>query len=190
MAREQGILKASDLGAHGINRKILTRLVGKGRLERVGRGLYRIAGAEYETPYHQYAEVQRRFPKSVICLISALSFHEITTQIPYELWLAIGKKARRPKLEHMTIRIVRFADQALEEGVQEYAIEGVPVRMTNPARTVADCFKYRNKIGLDVALEALKEGLKERRFTMDELWRYTKLCRVSNVIRPYIESVV
>ena len=190
LVRKNGILKTKDLKAHGINSKILTRLVNEGRLVRIDRGLYRLTGIEYETRFHNYAEIHKRFPKSVICLLSALSFHEITTQLPYQIWIAIEEKARRPKSEGVALRVVRFSKKALEEGVEEYPIEGVPVRITNPARTVADCFKYRNKIGLDVALEALREGLRDRRFTRDEFWQYAKLCRVSNVIRPYMEAMI
>jgi len=189
IARKKGILRTCDLKNYAIDNKILTRLVRSGQLIRVGRGLYRLPDMEYETPHYTYAEIQKRFPKSVICLISALAFHEITTQIPMELWLAIGEKDWRPKSDSIPIRVVRFSKQALKEGVQLYPIEGVSVQITNPARTVADCFKYRNKIGMDVAIESLKEGLTDRRFTRDEIWQYSKFCRVNNVMRPYLESM-
>lgn len=190
LVRDKSILRTRDLKDHGIDRKILTRLVSDGLLMRVGRGLYRLPDMVYETPFHTYAETQKRFPNSVICLISALAFHEITTQIPLKLWLAIGKKDWRPKVNGMQIQYLRFSEQAMVEGVKTYTIEGIPVRITTPARTVADCFKYRNKVGLDVALEALKEGLRDKRFNRDEIWNYAKFCRVSNVIRPYLESIV
>ena len=190
IVKEKGILRTRDLKDYCINNKILTRLVRNGQLTRVGRGLYRLKGMDYETRFHNYAEIHRRFPKSVICLLSALSFHEITTQIPSEIWLAIGKKEWHPKSERVPLRIVRFSNRALEEGVEEYQIEGVPVKITNPARTVVDCFKYRNKIGLDIALEALREGLRDKKCTRDEIWHYAKLNRVSNVMRPYMEAIV
>ena len=157
-------------------------------LEKAGRGLYKLSEAEIST-FHNLALAAKKIPKGVICLISALSFHELTTQIPLATWIAIEEKARRPVLAGIKLRVVRYSRNALMKGVKEYQIEGVPVKITIPARTVADCFKYRNKIGLDIALEALKEGLRDRRFTRDELWHYTTLNRVSNVIRPYLESV-
>jgi predicted transcriptional regulator of viral defense system len=135
------------------------------------------------------AEVARRHPRAVVCLLSALRFHELTTQAPFEVWLAIPNKARAPRLDYPPLRIVRFSERALIEGIEEHRIDGVPVRITNLARTVADCFKYRNKIGLDVALEALRESWKARRVTMDALWRYAQVCRVANVMRPYLEGL-
>jgi len=187
---EKGILRARELEDYGISSKILTRLVNKGQLIRIGRGLYRLPGVDYESTFQNFIKVQKRFPNSVICLISALAFHELTTQIPFETWIAIHEKARRPQPDGISIRVVRFSKKTLQQGVEQYLIENVPVRITNPARTVADCFKYRNKIGLDIALEGLKEGLRDHCFTRDELWQYAKLCRVSNVIRPYLESMV
>jgi predicted transcriptional regulator of viral defense system len=137
-----------------------------------------------------------RHPRAVVCLLSALRFHELTTQAPFEVWLAIPNKARPPQLDYPPLRIVRFSEPGLTEGVEEHEIDGVPVRITGIARTVADCFKYRNKIGLDVALEALKEALKEqgrggrgRRVSIDEIWRYAQLDRVANVMRPYLEAL-
>ncbi len=136
-----------------------------------------------------------RHPRAVVCLLSALRFHELTTQAPFEVWLAIPNKARPPRLDYPPLRVVRFSDSGLTEGVEEYEIDGVPVRITGIARTVADCFKYRNKIGLDVALEALKDALKEgqggrgRRASVDEIWHYAQLDRVANVMRPYLDAL-
>ncbi|MGL6161791.1 type IV toxin-antitoxin system AbiEi family antitoxin domain-containing protein [Microbulbifer sp.] len=123
-------------------------------------------------------------------MLSALRFYDLTTQSPFEVWLAIPNKARMPQLDYPPLRIVRFSDSALREAVEEHKIDGVPVRITSVAKTVADCFKYRNKIGLDVALEALREAWSEQRVSMDELWRCARACRVSNVMRPYLESLV
>ena len=131
----------------------------------------------------------RKHPQAIICLLSALRFQDLTTQSPFEVWLAIPNKARAPKMDYPPLRIVRFSGDALTDGVEQYAIDGVPVRVTNEARTVADCFKFRNKIGLDVALEALQEAWRAKRVSMDELWRYATLCRVANVMRPYMESL-
>jgi len=128
-------------------------------------------------------------PHGVVCLLSALRFHSLTTQSPAEVWLAIGSKVWRPKVDYPRLRICRFSARALEAGVEEHAVDGVIVRVTNPAKTVADCFKYRNKIGLDVALEALRDCRRQRSCSNDELWHYATICRVANVMRPYMEAV-
>jgi predicted transcriptional regulator of viral defense system len=128
-------------------------------------------------------------PKGIICLLSALRFHGLTTQAPFEVWLAIENKALAPKLEYPPLRIVRFSGAALTEGVEEHIVDGVTIRITGVAKTVADCFKYRNKIGLDVALEALRDAWHEKRMNSDEIWRYAKVCRVANVMRPYLDSL-
>lgn len=129
-------------------------------------------------------------PKGVVCLLSALRFHELTTQAPFEVWLAIGEKAWRPRIEYPPLRIMRFSPTTLSAGVEEHQIEGVAVQVYPPAKTVADCFKYRNKIGLDIAIEALRECWRSRRCTVDDLWHYAGICRVQNVMRPYLESIV
>jgi predicted transcriptional regulator of viral defense system len=158
-------------------------------LDRPARGLYTVHDAQV-TEHHSLAEACKRVPHGVVCLISALRFHGFTTQAPFEVWLAIDRKARRPRQDLPPLRIVRFSGKALTQGIETHLIEGVKVRLYSPAKTIADCFKYRNKIGLDVALEALRECWRERRCTMDELWRFAKTCRVSNVMRPYLESLV
>jgi predicted transcriptional regulator of viral defense system len=166
----------------------LTRLVRQGLLQRVGRGLYAIPDRAV-SEHGALSEVARKHPQAIVCLLSALRLHELTTQSPFEVWLAIPNKARAPKMDYPPLRIVRFSGAALTEGVEEHLIDGVPVRVTNVARPVAECFKYRNKIGLDVALEALREAWKGKRVGMDELWQFAKLCRVANVMRPYLESL-
>jgi predicted transcriptional regulator of viral defense system len=196
LVRTRGLLRPLDLDARGLPRVSLTRLVRQGRLARVGRGLYALPDRPVSA-HAALAEVACRHPLAVICLLSALRFHELTTQAPFDVWLAIPNKARPPRLEYPPLRIVRFSQAALTEGVEEHAIDGVPVRITNLPRTVVDCFKYRNKIGLDVALGALKAALKEalgrggrgRRTTIDELWHYAQFDRVANVMRPYLESL-
>jgi predicted transcriptional regulator of viral defense system len=139
---------------------------------------------------HSLAEACKRVPHGVVCLLSALQFHELTTQAPFEVWLALGEKARLPRVEYPPLRIFRFSGPALTTGVEEHRVEGVPVKVYGPAKTVADCFKYRNKVGLDVALEALRDCWRQRRATMDEIWRAAQVCRVANVMRPYLESLV
>jgi len=193
LAKTRGLLRPLDLDARGLPRVSLTRLVRQGRLARVGRGLYALPDRPV-SEHSALAEVARRHPRAVVCLLSALRFHELTTQAPFEVWLAIPNKARAPQLDYPPLRIVRFSEAGLTEGVEEHEIDGVPVRITGIARTVVDCFKYRNKIGLDVALEALKEALLEqggrgRRTSIDEIWRYAQIGRVANVMRPYLEAL-
>ena len=137
----------------------------------------------------QLAEVSTRAPNATYCLLTALRFHRVTTQSPSEIWLAIANKARAPKIDYPPLRVIRFSGDSLTEGVEEHTVDRVTIRVYSVAKTVADCFKYRNKIGLDVALEALKECRRERRASNDELWHFAKVCRVANVMRPYLESV-
>ena len=186
--RQMGVLRAKDIRDMGLSREYMRKLVDRGVIVRLARGLYGPPDAEISAT-HSIAEACKRIPKGTICLLSALRFHEMTTQSPHEVWIAIGRKMWRPKTDGMAIRIVRFSGHALVAGAEEHQVEGVAVKVYNPAKTVADCFKYRNKIGLDVALEALREGWRERRFSMDELWRFAKICRVANVMRPYLESL-
>jgi predicted transcriptional regulator of viral defense system len=188
LVRKAGVLRPRDLDAYGIPRTYLSRLLTAGKLHRIGRGLYVLPDSSV-SEYRSLAEACKRVPKGVVCLLSALRFHELTTQAPFEVWLAIAEKAWRPRLDYPPLRIVRFSSVALESGVEEHQIEGVTIPIFTPAKTVADCFKYRNKIGLDVAVEALRECWQSRRCTMDELWKYAKVCRVQNVVRPYLESI-
>ena len=188
LAAERGLIRPRDLTERGLPTVALTRLGRQGRLQRVGRGLYSLPDRPV-SEHNALAEVARKHPQAIVCLLSALRFHDLTTQSPFEVWLAIPNKARAPKMDYPPLRIVRFSGAALTDGVEEYAIDGVPVRVTSVARTVADCFKFRNKIGLDVALEALQEAWRAKRVSMDELWRCATLCRVANVIRPYMESL-
>ena len=188
LAHKCGLIRPRDLEPLGLPRVTLTRLVRQGALTRVARGLYALPDRSI-SEHTALAEVARKHPQAIVCLLSALRFHELTTQSPFEVWLAIPNKARAPKLDYPPLRIVRFSGPLLAEGVEEHPVDGVQVRITCVARTVADCFKYRNKIGPDVALEALREAWKGRRVGMDEMWRYARLCRVANVMRPYLESL-
>lgn len=188
LVRKVGVLRPRDLDPYKIPRIYLSRLCAAGKLQRIGRGLYVLPGSSV-TEHHSIAEACKRVPKGVVCLLSALRFHEFTTQAPFEVWLAIGEKAWRPRLEYPALRIVHFSEATLTAGVEEHQIEGVTVQVYSPAKTVADCFKFRNKIGLDVAIEALRECRRDRRCTMDDLWHYAEICRVRNVMRPYLESL-
>jgi len=189
MAKVKGVLRSNDLKEKGIPRTYLSRLQQKGLLKRVSRGLYVATDIE-PTSHHTLAQVAKRIPDSVVCLLSALQFHEITTQQPYQVWIAIDRTARRPKVPDLPIHIVRFSGKALKEGIETHYIEGVQVKVYNVAKTVADCFKYRNKIGLDVALEALRECRRQKRCSYDDLWHYAKICRVTNIMRPYMETIL
>ncbi len=188
LVARQGLVRSNALAAYGIPRVELTRAVRRGQLERVGRGLYGLT-ARPVSAHGTLAEVARRVPKGVVCLLSALRFHDLTTQAPFEVWLAIDNKAATPKLDYPPLRLVRFSGAALTEGVEEHIVDGVTVRVTGVAKTVADCFKYRNKIGLDVALEALREAWNGKRMTSDQIWHYAKIDRVANVMQPYLESL-
>jgi len=188
LAAQRGLLRARDIRGTSNPRVALSRLVAGGKLEKVSRGLYALPDRDRSSK-HQYAEVAARYPKGVLCLLSALRFHELTTQNPHEIWLAITNKAKTPRLDYPPLRIVRFSGLALTTGVEKHKVDGVPIRVYSVAKTVADCFKFRNKIGLDVALDALRECRREKRATNDEIWRYAQLCRVANVMRPYLESI-
>lgn len=188
LAREKGLVRPRDLAARGIPRVTLTRLVRSGRLEKIGRGLYALPHRDV-TEHQGLAETAKRVPHGVVCLLSALRFHGLTTQDPFEVWMAIDRKSRRPRQDHPPLRVVRFPARALVEGVVEHRIEGVKVRITSPARTVVDCFRYRSKIGLDVAIEALRDYRRAAAGTVDELWRAAEVARVRSVIRPYLEAL-
>ena len=184
----RGLARTRDLEATGASRRSIRQMVGDGRLRQVARGLYAPAGFE-ATEHHGLAAAAALVPDGVVCLLSALQFHRLGTQAPFEVWLAVGTKARKPTVADPPLRIVRFSDRALREGVETRSIEGVAVKVTTAARTVADCFKYRNKIGLDVALEALREYRRARR-SIDDLTRAAQVVRVANVMRPYLEAVL
>jgi predicted transcriptional regulator of viral defense system len=192
LAHARGVLRARDLEEHGIARTYLRRLQERGLLVPLGRGLYLPGDAEV-TEHQSLIEVARRVPHGVVCLLSALRFHDFTTLEPHQVWLAIESRARTPKLDYPPLRVMRFSGDAWHKGVEEHALmvgkAKVMVRVTSPAKTVADCWKFRSKVGQDVALEALRDGWQGRKFTMDELWHYAKVNRVANVMRPYLEAV-
>ncbi len=187
LARRSGVIRPGDVRAKGIAPVYLTRLVRSGALVRVGRGLYSLADGA-PTADRTVVEAARHVPRGIVCLLSALKLHGLTTQMPPSVWIAIDVKARRPAAAGPPLEIVRMSGAALTEGIEERALEGVRVRLYGPAKTVADCFKFRNKIGLDVAIEALRD-YRRRRGSVDELLRYAEICRVGRVIRPYLEAL-
>ena len=188
LLRHNGIMRLTDLRAHGIHAPTLSRMVEEGEIARRGRGLYELTDAEI-TLSHSLAEIAVRVPKGIICLISALAYHEITLQSPKSIWLAIGEKDRKPRIDHLAVRVLHFGDAALKSGVQTVRIDGVVVKIFSPAKTVVDCFRYRRIVGLDVALEALRLALRSRKAMPDEIVRFAKALRIWSVLRPYLESV-
>lgn len=187
LAHQRQIIRSVDVLPIGIPRTYLSRFVRKGLLTRVGRGLYRSKSSPV-TEHLSLIQAEAKIPKGVICLLSALRFHEFATQSPHEVWMAIGAKAWSPKTSP-EIRLVRMSGAALNFGVKEYPVRGGTLKVYTPAKTVADCFKFRNKIGTDVAIEALKECFRLKKATIDEIAAAAKICRVANVMRPYMESL-
>lgn len=183
-----GIARARDLEARGITRGQLSRLVQEGLVLREARGLY-VAARHAPTAEHTLAQVAKRVPDGVFCLLTALRLHGLTTQAPAEVWLALPEKARRPRLDYPRLRIARFSGEALTEGIEERRVEGVTLRVYSAAKTVADCFKYRNKIGIDVAVEALRDFSRKHRGGANELARFARICRVSRVMQPYLDAI-
>ncbi|MGV3623018.1 MAG: type IV toxin-antitoxin system AbiEi family antitoxin domain-containing protein [Archangium sp.] len=188
LAKKLGLLRARDAESQGVPRAVLTRLVTAGELRRVARGAYALPDADV-SEHHSLVQAATLVPHGVVCLLSALRFHELGTQAPYEVWLAIDNKAWSPRVETPPLRIVRFSGPALSEGIEEHVIEKVRVRIYGPAKTVVDCFRFRNKLGLDVALEALREFLRVHPRKRTELFKFAKLGRVSNVMQPYLEAL-
>lgn len=175
--------------ALGVPRSRLRAWLQHGLVEQVGRGLYRLVEAE-PSEHETLAMVSARVPQVIVCLLTALHVHGIGTQAPREVWIAIDRKARKPRLAGLPVRVVRFSGPMLTYAVQTHEVQGVPVHITSPARTVVDCFRYRNKIGLDLALEALRDSLASRRVDVTEILRIAEVGRVRHVIQPYVEAAV
>ena len=186
-----GLISARDVEAAGLHTQALTRLMRAGKLERVAPGLYQLPDPEYKLTEHRgLILASAAAPSGVICLLSALQFHGIGTQLPRQVWMALPRKTRAPAIEYPPLRVVRFSGEAFTAGIEEYTLEGQTVRVYDVAKTVVDCFKFRNKIGMDVALEALNEGWREGRFRLVDVEKYARICRVWNVMRPYLEAIV
>mgnify|MGYP004703293755 CR=1 FL=1 len=189
LARIKGIIRAEDVEAVGISRNYLYRMLKEDLLKKSAVGLYALSEAPV-TENSDLVEISKRMPQAVVCLISALSYHEITTQIPHEIWLAIPRGSWRPDVEYPPLNLTYVSEPAYSFGVQEHVINGVTVKIYSPAKTVADCFKFRNKIGLDVTIEALREAWRSRKVTVDELVKAAEINRVSKIMRPYLEATV
>ena len=189
LIEEQGLTRPKDLEAHGITRTQIARLVDEGLVLRQARGVY-VTARHALTADHTLAHVAKRVPDGVFCLLTALRFHGLTTQSPAEVWIALPEKARRPRLDYPRLRVARFSGAALTEGVEEHRVEGVPLRVYTPSKTVADCFKYRNKVGIGVAVEALRDFSRKHRGRATELAHFARICRVSRVMQPYLDAIV
>ena len=186
---EKGLVRMREFRDAGVGAETVARLVRDGAVERIARGLYQLSGAMPD-PRHNFSEASALVPKGVICLTSALQFHEMTLQMPSAVWMAIDRTGWKPKIGYPPIRFVRFGTRAMSEDVTYHQIDGVAVPIFEPARTIVDCFRYRNKIGLDIALESLREGLRAKRVTPDQLWKFARSARVWTVMRPYVETMV
>lgn len=189
MAESSGLIRARDLTEHGIPRQYLSIACQKGLLERLERGLYALPGA-IQSEHRSLVEVCKLVPHGVICLLSALQFHGMTTQNPFQVWIAIGESREIPRINFVQLRIARFSAASLKAGVELHNINGAELRVFSAAKTVADCFKYRNKIGVDVATEALRDYLRQRKGPIDDLTKYGQVCRVERVMAPYLEALL
>lgn len=189
LAGQQGILRPRDVEAIGIPREYLIRLWREGQLERIKRGMYTLPDRPI-SEHQSLMEVAKQAPNAVICLISALEFHELTSQIPHEVWIAIKKSSWKPNIDYPPLKVSYFSEQSYIYDIQTHHIYGLPIKIYSPAKTIADCFKFRNKIGQDIAIEALREAWRQGKASMDEIWEAAKICRVAQVIRPHLEAIV
>ena len=188
LVRQKGMLRSSDLDALGVPRVYLTRLTASGQLEKAGRGLYRLPGSLL-SEHESLVAVATRVPQAVFCLLTALQFHELTTQLPRQIWIAMPRGSHTPKIDYPPVKMIQFSGEAYAQGIEAHERDHVTLHVYGIAKTIADCFKHRSKIGLDVALEALKDARSRRQVSADDLWRYAKICRVAKVMRPYLEAV-
>lgn len=187
--RQHTLVRPKDLKALSVSHSHLWHLTKSGKIERIGRGLYRAkdtAVSEYET----LLEVSKKVPLGVLCLSSALRYHELTTENPFEIWIAIERGAWTPKMDYPPIRVVHYSKATFKFGIQIHSVAGGKLRVYSPAKTVADCFKFRSKIGMETAIQALRSCFREKKASIDDLWSAAKVCRVANVMRPYMESLV
>lgn len=187
--QKHGMTRLSELMAAGVRQETVSRLVRNGRVIRLARGLYQLPDSDIQIT-HGLAEASKLVPKGVVCLVSALQFHQLTVQLPRSIWVAIEQGARTPKIAYPPLEIVRFSKDALPEGIEHHKIEGVAVRITDPAYTVADCFRFRGKIGLDVALEGLREALKRKACTPDAIMKAAQHRSIWSKLRPYLEALI
>lgn len=184
----KGLLRPSDLDSTGASRAVLARMTAAGLLEKVDRGLYRLPDQDL-SENESLITVATKVPQAVFCLLTALQFHGLTTQLPHQIWIAMPRGSHVPKIDYPPIKMVQVTGDAYSAGIETFHSDGVPLQVYGVARTVVDCFKHRNKIGIDVALEALRDARAQKKASADDLWRYAKICRVANVMRPYLEAI-
>jgi predicted transcriptional regulator of viral defense system len=187
--QKKGIIRSCELDAQGISRSNIRRLVESGKVIRVSRGLYRLPGTAVSENI-SLAEVSKLAPRGVFCLFTALVFHKFTVQVAPHVCIALEGTAWKPKIPMVRVRVYRFSGEVFRAGIEEHTVDGVKIRVYSAAKTVADCFKMRNKIGLDVALEALREALRTKKATSEEIHTMARICRVDRIIRPYMEMAV
>lgn len=188
LARKKGLLRPGDLAALGIPRVYLTRLTAAGKLAKAGRGLYRLAESAL-SENEALALVATRAPRAVFCLLTALQFHGLTTQLPRQVWIALPQGRHVPRMDYPPLKLIQYTGDAFTRGIETHRVDRVDIRVYSVAKTVADCFKHRGKVGLDVALEALKDARSQGKASADDLWLYARICRVANVMRPYLEAI-
>ena len=184
----KAFFRAREAAELGVDSRGLRRLMEDGSIERVARGLYRFAEAEL-TEHYTKAAVCARVPDSIVCLLSALTVHELGTQLPWQVWIAIPHNARTPRLPELPIRVIRFSGASLRYGVVDTTFEGVPARITSPARTVVDCFRFSRLVGKDAAIEALRDALWDRKASVAEIWRAAEVCRARSLVAPVLETL-
>ena len=188
LAKKQNIIRPCDIEKFNIPRMSLSRLIDKGIFEKIGRGLYRLTDADY-SEYETLKMVSIKVPQSVFCLLTALEIHQLTTQLPREVWIAMPTGSHKPTIDYPPINMVTYSKTALTSGIETHKKDNVSIHVYSIAKTIADCFKHRNKIGSDIAITALKEAIEKNRVSNDELWHFAKICRVSRVMQPYIEAL-
>ncbi len=189
IVRNRTLVRSKEIQGLSMSRSHLWNLAKAGKIERVGRGLYRSKEAPISAN-ETLLEIAKRVPLGVLCLSSALRYHELTTENPFEVWLAIERGTWSPKLDYPPARVVHFSEAAFKFGIETHLVDGAQLRVYSPAKTVADCFKFRSKVGTETAIQALRSSYREKKATMDQLWSAAKVCRVVNIMRPYMESLV
>lgn len=185
---QKKILRSNDLKKMHIPRVVLTRLAQCGQLEKIDRGLYCLPKMHI-TEHTHLAAIATKIPQAVFCLLTALQLHELTTQLPRQVWIAMPRGSHIPKWDYPPLKMIQCSPNVYSEGVEAIEYDKQIIRVYSPAKTVVDCFKHRNKIGLDVAIEALREARTQKKASADELWHFAKICRVTNIIRPYLEAI-
>jgi predicted transcriptional regulator of viral defense system len=188
LAAQKGMLRPCDLQGIGVPRVVLTRLVAAGQLEKLARGLYHLPGAQFSES-GSLIMIAAKVPQAVFCLLTALQFHELTTQLPRQVWISMPRGSHVPKIDYPPTKMVQFSGEAYSAGIEIHHRDQTSIQVYSVAKTVADCFKHRHKIGLDVAIEALRDTRAQKKASADELWRFAKICRVANVMRPYLEVI-